>query len=98
MLSIYIPETEFAEGGTFENISPPKVQIIIPLSHIGNKVIKATSNPQSLEDWEFQPKSNHDYHDILEIVRSGKVVIERDGVIQTPENLITLFKENYQEL
>lgn len=98
MLSIYMPSTLFEVGGKFEGKNPGSIQITVPLSHQQNKALRVSTGPITLEDWEFQPKSNHDYHDILELVRSGLIIIERDTVVQTPANLIDLFRENYQEL
>ncbi len=98
MLKIYIPKSNFDPGGIMEGYNMRKTEVNIPMRVKGQGRLAVTTNITLVEDWNFQPESNLRYHELLDVVHKGLIVIERDGVVQTPTDLTNLFKEFFQEL
>lgn len=97
LLKAYIPESNFAEGGKFYKYADNKMGVQVPL--VGaHPIINVTSQPKFFEESQYHPNNSTKYSSDLQAIRNGLIVIEKDGVAQTPEQLIEIFKAFYQEL
>ena len=97
MLTVKIPDAQFAAGGLFFGQNPARVNINIPLvsNTFGLDVTKEQTN---MEDWELRPKNGADMRSLLTKVKDGLIEFRHNGAIATPEQLITLFQTYWQEL
>jgi hypothetical protein len=96
MLRLYIPSENFEAGGCFEGKPPLNTQVILRMT--GPKWTYVKNHPQIMEDWEFQPDDTAEYASLLQEVKNKRIIIERDGVVQTPAQMTALFREQFQEL
>ncbi len=96
-LKIYIPDSEFEPGGRFEKYANNRTRVQVLL--VGTlPVTKVTVNPVFIEEYQYQPVTNRAYNADLGLLRSGAIVIEKNGTPIAPEDLTTIFKTYFQEL
>ena len=96
-LKAYIPEEQFAEGGKFETFAENKAGVQVPLVGVV-PTMNITFQPKYFEESQYQPSTNKAYAADLHAIRQGIIVIEKEGVIQTPEDLTAIFRAFFQEL
>lgn len=97
LLKIYIPASQFEEGGKFAAYADNKRGVQVQMASV-LPTLNITSQPVFIDETQFQPYSNRAYRADLDAVRKGLIVVEKGGVVQTAENMTEIFRQFFQEL